>query len=53
MLTGILSSLFEGLINFKVVGLVDVVYGVMFSMLFFNVIFFVTQLRTKQGLQEL
>jgi hypothetical protein len=40
MLTGVLFSLYEGLINFKLVGLVEVVYAITYSVLFFKVTLF-------------
>ena len=40
MLSGVLCSLYEGLINFKDVGLADAVYTITFSVLFFKVTFF-------------
>jgi hypothetical protein len=40
MLTGVVCSLYEGLINFKVVGLADVVYAIMYSVFFFKVTLF-------------
>jgi hypothetical protein len=40
MLTGVLCSLYEGLINFKVVGLADAVYITTYSVLFFKVAYF-------------
>ena len=40
MLTGFLCTLYEGMINFKLVGLEDVVYAITYSVLFFKVTLF-------------
>jgi hypothetical protein len=42
LLAGVLSSLYEGLIDFEVVGLADAVYEytIMYSVLFFKVMYF-------------
>jgi hypothetical protein len=40
ILTGVLCSLYEVLVNFKVVGLADAVYAITYSVLFFKVTFF-------------
>ena len=40
MLTGFLRSLYEGMINFKLVGLEDVLYAITYSVLFFKVTLF-------------
>ena len=52
MLTGFLSSLYEILVNFKMWGIAHVLYTITYFVFFFKVTFFVTQLRTKQGLQS-
>jgi len=40
MLTGVLCSLYEGLLNFKVLGLTDAVYAITYSLLVFKVTLF-------------
>jgi hypothetical protein len=52
ILTGVVLSLYTALVHFNERRGEYVTYGVSVMVLFFNVTFFVTQLRTKQGLQE-
>jgi len=51
MPTGVLCSLYEVLVDFKMVGLAGVLYAITYSVLFFKVTFSITQLLTKQGLR--
>ena len=53
MLRGVVYSSYEGLTYFNEWEGENLTYGLTFMVLFLKVTFFVTQLRTKQGLQEL